>query len=224
MENNLTLSEKLLLLAIRPEKGGLFFGLSQTLEVCLTGALLLEMELTGHVSIREKRAEAIKMTSSYPLYAYILGKMEKSSRPRKIGYWLSPFILSPKKIKTELYRSLAEKRQIRLEDRRFLFFTWKKPFLLPSNSTWRMTDHLKNLMFQDPGNPEDLYLAALLEPAEMWKRVFSEWSKRREIRRKIRQFMDKPQTTELMQHAADAAIIVTKAVRTSISARRAASS
>jgi hypothetical protein len=223
MENDLTLSEKLLLLAIRPEKGGIFFGSSQTLDICLTGALLLELDFAGYVTIREKRADPVKEISSNPLYAFILGKMGKSTRPRKIGYWLNPFILSGKRIRNELYRSLAEKRQIRLEDRHFLFFTWKKPKLLPSNHTWRLIGQLKNLMFQDPGKPEDLYLAAMLEPAEMWKRIFSEWSRRREARRKIREFMDKPQSSEVMQHATETAKTVTRAVKAGISARRAAS-
>jgi len=222
MENELTLSEKLLLLAIRPEKGGIFLGTLQALDFCMIGALLLEMNQSGSISIQNNRVEPVKETAVNPLHAYLLEKIKKGGRPRKIGHWLEPFVLSGKKIKAELYRSLSEKRQIRLEDKKFLFFTWKKPFLSPSNQTWRLIDNLKNLMYKEPEKPEDLLLAALLEPAELWRRAFDEWRKRRDARRKIRQYLETPRFSEAPGHTAEAAKAVVRAISRSVSARRAA--
>ena len=110
-----------------------------------------------------------------------------------------------------------------MEDKRFLFFTWKKPWLSASNPTWRLIDNMKNLMFQYPGTPEELYLAALLDPAELWGRIYREWAKRRNARRRIREYLDKPQSSEVMQHAAEAVKTISRAVKTSVAAQHAAS-
>jgi golgi phosphoprotein 3 len=222
MENELTLGEKLLLLAVRPNKGGIMWASSQSIDFCLIGATILEMELNGNVSISEKRVKVNRDISTSTLFNYFLEKMVNANRPRKIGHWMEAFVISKKRVRNELYQSLVQKREIRLEDRRFLFFTWKKPWLTPSNHTWDLINNIKNQVYQNSENLHDLYLAALLEPAELWGRIFPEWAKRRSAKQKIKQYLDKTYQSEMTAHGVESVKAVRQAIRASVAARRAA--
>jgi hypothetical protein len=222
MENELTIGEKLLLLAVRPNKGGIMWGASQSIDYCLIGAAILEMELSGLVTISGKRVKVNREISSSALYNYFLEKMVKAGRPRRIGHWMDAFTISKRRVRNELYQSLVEKRQIKLEDKRFLFFTWKKPWLASSNQTWNLISNIKNQVYQNTENLHDLYFSALLEPAEIWSRIYPEWSVRRSARQKIRQYLKKTYPSETMTHGVESVKAVAQAIQTSVAARRAA--
>jgi hypothetical protein len=218
MENGLTLCEKLLLLAVRPEKGGLTGISSQEIDFALVGAVLLELTLTRNVIIRDKRVEVLSDKSSSALHNYVLERLSHSSKPRKIRHWMEPFTISKKKVRAELYQSLVQKREIRLEDRHFLFFRWKKPFLSAGNHVYNLVDKVKNHILQAPENSEDIFLLAMLEPAELLKRIYPERSMRRSARMKIKHFFEKNQSSEIVLQAME----TVNAVKAAISARRAA--
>jgi hypothetical protein len=222
MENELTLGEKLLLLAIKPNKGGIMCMSSYSLDFCLIGATILELELSGNISIMDKRVKVNREISSSSLFNYFLEKIVKAQRPRKIGYWLGPFSISKKRVRNELYQSLVQKREIRLEDKRFLFFTWKKPWLIPSNHTWNLINSIKNHGYQNSDNMHDLYLSALLEPAELWSRIYPERAMRRSAKQKINQYLDKSHPNETITHAVESVKAVRRAIQESVAASHAA--
>jgi hypothetical protein len=218
MENGLSLTEKLLLLAIRPEKGGLSGWNIQEIDFTLVGAVLLELTLSRNVVIRDKRVEVIHDKSNSVLHSYVLERLSRSPRPRKIGHWMEPFSISKRRVRSALYESLVQKREIRLEDRKFLFFKWKKPFLGAGNHVYNLIDKIKSHIVQTPDNPEDLFLLALLEPAELWKRIYPERSMRKSARMKIKQFMEKNQSSETVRQALE----TIKVIKAALAARRAA--
>jgi hypothetical protein len=222
MENELTLGEKLLLLTIRPNKGGVLWIPSHTIDFCLIGATILEMEHSGNISIMDKRVKVNRDVSSSSLFNYLLEKMGKANRPRKIGYWLGSFSISKKRVRNELYQSLVQKREIKLEDKRFLFFTWKKPWLTSSNHTWNLINSIKNHGYQNTDNLDDLYLAALLEPADLWGRIYPEWAMRRSAKQKIKQYLDKSHPTETITHAVESVKAVRRAIQEIVAASHAA--
>ena len=222
MENELTLGEKLLLLAIRPNKGGIMWVSAQSIDFCLIGATILEMEMSGIVSISEKRVKVNREISTSTLYNYLLEKMVHANRPRKIGHWMEAFVLSKKRVRNEIYQSLVQKREIRLEDKSFLFFKWKKPWLIPSNHTWNLINNIKNLVYQNSENLQDLQLVTLLEPAELWSRIYPEWRMRRSAKQKIKQYLDKIYQSEILARGVESLKAVRQAIQASISARRAA--
>ena len=222
MENEMTLGEKLLLLAIRPNKGGIMWVSSQSLDFCLIGATILEMELSGTISIIDKRVKVNREISSTPQFNYLLEKMVKANNPRKIGHWLDAFVISKKRVRNELYQSLIQKREIKLEDKSFLFFTWKKPWLTSSNHTWNLINSIKSHGYQNSDDLYDLYLSALLEPAELWGRIYPEWSMRRSAKQKVREYLKKSHPEEKIAHAAESVKAVRQAIQASVAARRAA--
>jgi hypothetical protein len=127
-------------------------------------------------------------------------------------------------VRKELYQQLALKKEIRLEDRRFLFFTWKKPFLTGSNHTWQLITHIKNNVYQFPDNPKDIYLLVLLETAELWRRIYPDWKKRISVRKKIRENLERSQPAGELARAAETIKSMRNIIRSSVAASRAAES
>jgi hypothetical protein len=222
MENELTLGEKLLLLAIRPNKGGIMWVSATSLDFCLIGATILEMEMSGFVSISDKRVKVNREISTSSLFNYFLEKMNKANNPRKIGHWMEAYVISKKRVRNELYQSLVQKKEIRLEDKRFLFFTWKKPWLTPSNHTWNLINSIKNNGYQNFDNLNELYLSVLLEPAELWSRIYPERDKRRSAKKKIKQYLLTSQPTDTMTHAVESVNAVKRAIQENVAAAHAA--
>jgi len=222
MENELTVNEKLLLLAIRPEKGGISGLPSHTLDFVLLGATFLELDLSRNVNINEKRIELVSGKTNTPLHAYVLEKLAKSSRHRRISHWLSTISISKRKVRAGIYDSLVQKREIKLEERHFLFFKWKKPFLMPGNHVYNIIDKIKTIISQGPGFPEDVYLMTLLEPAQLLKRIYPDRAMRRQARLKIKGAGN--QSPEALRQAFETAGEVSVSVISSIAAAHAAHS
>ncbi len=153
-----------------------------------------------------------------PSHAYLLEKMAGSPQPRRIQFWLSSLRISMRKVRSEVYQSLVQKREIRLEERRFLFFRWKKPFLNPGNHASQVVDKVKRLINQPPDVEEEVYFLILLEPASLLRRVYPERTMRRSARMKIRQFRENNGSSAAVQQV----IGVSKAIQTVLAARRAA--
>ncbi len=218
MENQFTLSEKLILLAIRPEKGGISAFSSPAMDLVLTGAVMLELAMAGHIRIADKRIEVIDRSAGSPAQTYLLDKMAGSPQPRKIQYWLNSLRISMKKIRAVVYQSLVEQRQIRLEERRFLFFRWQKPFLNPGNHASQVIDKVKRLINQPSQESEETFLLLLLEPAQLIRRIYPDRTMRKAARMKIRQFRDHNLSSQAVQQATD----VSKAIHMVLAARRAA--
>ncbi len=207
-----------LLLAVRPQKGGLRGGASAFLDLVLAGAAFLELEQAGSVAIRDGRIVVLQNNSGDPLHAMILEKLAARNEPRKVGFWLNNLRLSLRKIKAEVLRSLEDRKEIRLEEKRFLFFRWKKSYLLPGNHTPHIVDKVKRSVSQPLRSKEEHALLTLLEVGELLPRVYPDRYSRKVARAKIRKFRSDPdfgRDTAAMEE-------VVKAIRQAIAGRRAA--
>jgi hypothetical protein len=218
MENDLTLSEKLLLLAIRPGKGGINGFSSHSLDFALLGAVVLEMTLDKGVIIADKRVEVISAKYSSEAQKYLLEKMSRSSKPRKISHWMGTLAVSKQKLKRAVYESLVKKKEVKLEDRHFLFFRWKKPFLHPMHHATQVINEVKDMVMRSSDKPEDIFLMTLLESASLLRRIYSDRQARRSARKKISNFQTANADSETVKQAIDTA----RAVRASVAASAAA--
>jgi len=104
---DLTLSEKLLLLSIHPEKGGYYFSTSGAREYSLLGAVLIEMEQAGYLKFDGNRIVGQSVRTHSSLYDYLLEKILASGKSRKIGYWLGSPGISKTRIRKSVLQSLG---------------------------------------------------------------------------------------------------------------------
>jgi hypothetical protein len=221
MENDLTLSEKLLLLAIRPGKGGIMGLASQSLDFGLVGAVILELALDRRVNVTNKYVEILTAQYNNPAQGYLLEKMALSSRPRKITHWMNSMVVSKRKLKSAVYESLVQKKEVKLEDRHFLFFRWKKPFLSPVHHASQVIFKVKDLVIGGSDNPEDIYLLTLLEAAYLLRRIYPDCQSRRSVKKKIKQFETVHTNSETVKQAIENAKAVKASIAISIAASHA---
>jgi hypothetical protein len=217
MENQLTHSEKILLLAVRKEKGGIS-ALYAVIDLMVAGAAFLEMAMAGNIRLIDGRAEILQPQTTVPLHQYLLDRMALSGNPRKIDHWLTSYRISMKRIKGEIYRSLVQKHEIRLEEQRFLFFRWNKPFLLPGNHVMQVIDRIKRVINQPSGSPEEIFLLLLTDSSGLLRRIYPERTMRKSARNKIKQFRE----SNLSSEPVDQSLVVVKAVQKAMAVRRAA--
>ena len=222
MEKQLTLSEKILLLAIRPEKGGYFMEASSALEYGLTGAIFLEMERAGNISFENKLVVLKSARTSHPVMAFVAEKISASAKPRKMGYWLNSLSLSKAKIKRGLLESLVARREVRLVDKHFLFFRWKKAYLQSGNSAASLVNDIRRLVLKPVETVDDIYLLTMVDATKLLSRIFPDRHQRKNAREKIKQLKSGNQVPEAVKQAIQAAAVVasTVAINAAVSGAR----
>jgi len=212
MEKSLSLSEKIYLLAIHPKKGGILTSAYTALDYVLLGSLLLELYLEQKIVFENKRIIVKSAQTKNPLHGLLLGKMTQSKKPLKISRWINKFNFSKKKIRKQLQKSLAEKRLIRLEDKRFLFFKWKKPVLVNKQAAYHLQSEIDSNIFKGTTDKEQIMLLSLLKPAGLLKRLFQEKEKRRKASKQLKMMMVENQVSAAVADAISAAQAVAASV------------
>jgi hypothetical protein len=188
MESNLSLSEKLYVLAIHPEKGGINSWSSSAIGYVLIGSLLMELYFNRNIVFNEKKVVVKETISDNKLHRFMLEKME-AKKPKKISYWVNRFNYSMRFIKGTVRESLNKKRVIQLHAKRFLFFKWKKPVLANKTVVYKLVRKIDQWIFKGTSKENDLILLSFLEPAALLRRLYPQRQKRKQARKKLKQLM-----------------------------------
>jgi len=187
MEHQLSLPEKLYLLSINPQKGGLVNSEGLSLDYSIIAAYIMELERAGNIEIVDSRIRVKSFNSGCVVNAFILKKFKKFDNPLKISRWFNRLYYSLNHIKRGLKAGLVEKRVIRLEGHRFLFFGWQKPFLLEKTMAREMSLKVGNMVYEGQAAGDWKMFLSLIEPAGLLKRIFGDRQKRRNARQRLKQ-------------------------------------
>jgi len=212
MEPELTISEKIMLLSVHPEKGGYYMAQSGSLDLSLRGALILELELAGAVSLEEKLIVPKKAAAIGEPAGYLLDKIRASAKIRSVRHWLNSFSISRKLIRQEIIQSLIGKKELRLVEKHFLFFRWKVPFRQSGNSATRIINDIKNTIMKPGDSREDLYLVTLVESAQLLPRIYTDRAGVKEAKRRLKLIKAGNQVPEAVKQAIQAAAMVATSV------------
>jgi len=218
MEKSLSLSEKLYLLAVHPQKGGIIYAAKQKFDFALPGALFMEMLLDKKIEIENKRIKVVGTKSNDSIQNYLLQKMSNVKRPRKVTTWISKFRLSMKRIRRQIKTSLVRKGMLKLDEKQFLFFHWKRPVLQNKQAIYKLQSEIENQILQGTTSEENIMLLVLIKPAGLLKRIFPDKEKRKIAGKKLKQMMEENQVSE----AVSAAVAAAHAVAISVAASSAA--
>lgn len=120
----LSLMEEILLLSLNQEKGTLTFTASAGIDYCLTGAILMELELLKRIRVNKKTLEVIDRTPTKNLRLdTALKQIDSSKRTHPPHYWVSKLRSTMKHLRKELLEGLVDKALLREEERQvFMFF------------------------------------------------------------------------------------------------------
>jgi len=218
MDKSLSLSEKLYLLAVHPQKGGIIYAAKQKFDFALPGALFMEMLLDKKIEIENKRIKVVGTKSNDSIQNYLLQKMSNVKRPRKVTTWISKFRLSMKRIRRQIKTSLVRKGMLKLDEKQFLFFHWKRPVLQNKQAIYKLQSEIENQILQGTTSEENIMLLVLIKPAGLLKRIFPDKEKRKIAGKKLKQMMEENQVSE----AVSAAVAAAHAVAISVAASSAA--
>jgi len=196
------------LLAIHPQKGGIVLAARNQMNQVICGAILLELAVAKKIRFDEKKVIFVDGKSVVPAQKFVLDKIATSATPRNAARWLSRIYWKYGTIKNHMLQSLLQKRLIRIEDKQFLFFKWKRVFLYNSTKFSGFVGELESMIFKGTDNEEEQYLLSLLPPSGLISRIFPEREKRKLANKQLKQLAFEN--------------VVSKAVIASIRAARAA--
>jgi len=215
MNQPIPLSQKLYLLGIHPEKGGLILGSQSAMNINLTGALFLELFLNKNISFDQKSVILVNDKTSDTLHQFILEKIKQNSKPIKMSIWLRKLQFSQKQIRREVQQGLVAKRIIKMEPHQFLFIHWEKSKIINRQIMFHLVSDIENQIFKGTDNEEDILLLSMLKPAGLLKRIFPEREKRKRANDRLKKMMIDNQVSISVSEAIAAAQAVASTVAVS---------
>ncbi len=212
MDQPIPLSQKLYLLGIHPEKGGLISSTYHVINFVLTGALFLELFQNQNIKFEEKKVVFLNDKTSDSIHRFVLEKIKQKPRPVKLAVWINKLRFSQKFIRKEVQQSLVDRRLIKLEPHQFLFFHWEKSQILNHQIVYRLVSEIESQVFKGTENEEEIMLLSMLKPAGLLKRIFPEREKRKMAAEKLKKMTIDNQVSEAVSQAIAAAQAVAASV------------
>ncbi len=212
MKKPIPLSQKLYLLGIHPEKGGLISSAYSRMNTAVLGALLLELNLNGNISFEKGKVIFLSDKATNPSHRYIIEKIKKRTKPVSVSRWINRLAYSNRYFREQVQLGLTEKRLINMEAKHFLFFRWKKSKILDHPAVFQLFSEVQNQVFKGTEVEEEIMLLTMLKPAGLLKRVFPDAEKRRQALQKL----EKMKSDNQVSKAVAAAIETAQAVAASV--------
>lgn len=189
METLIPLAQKLYLLGIHPEKGGIVYQSGTAMDYVIVGGLLMEMYLNKNIKFDNKRIVLLSDKSDNLTHRFLLQKMSKAKRPRRISSWINKFYYSLNFIRGEVRDGLVSKRLVKIEDKRFLIFKWKKPFATNKQVLYKLVDEVKESIMRGTTDEETLILLSFIQPAGLLPRLFPDRQERKKARTRLKEML-----------------------------------
>jgi hypothetical protein len=212
MNQPIPLSQKLYLLGIHPEKGGLISASYSVMNTVLNGTLFLELFLNKNIRFDQKKVVFLNDRTGDPLHRFILEKIKQKSEPVKLSTWISKLGFSQKQIRKGVQQSLVDRRIIKMEPHQFLFFRWSKSKIINKQIVYHLVSDIENQVFKGTENDEEIMLLSMLKPAGLLKRIFPEKEKRTRATERLKQMMIENQVSVAVSEAIAAAQAVAATV------------
>lgn len=220
MEDSISLSQKIYLLGIHPNKGGIISTAYTAMDYCLLGMLFLELYQEGNIKFENKRIVVLHTKSDNKIHRFILEKLSKSKKPLRIAHWINKFYFSLKHIRKMVQTELMERRLIKMNQKRFLFFTWKKPYIQNKQFVFKLVSEIENRIFARPETKEEIFLLTFVKPAGLLRRIFPQRDKRKLANKRIIRLMKENQGSTAVADAISAAKAVISSVATTTAAHQ----
>jgi hypothetical protein len=215
MNSSIPLTQKLYLLGIHPEKGGLISASYSVMNIILIGALFLELFLNKNISFEDKKVVFLNDKTTDPLHRFLLEKIKQKPNPVKVSTWISKLHFSQKYIRSDVQKGLVDRRIIKMEPHQFLFFKWQKSKIINKQPVFNLISEIEHQIFRGAETEEEIMLLSMLKPAGLIKRIFPEKEKRNRALEKLKNLMVENQVSVAVSEAIAAAQAVAASVAVS---------
>ncbi len=188
-EKNFNTAEKFLLIAHHPEKGR--FMVSQMyIQYGIAGAILLDMTLEERIDIADKKL-ILKAArdSTDPVINEVTILMSQSPKSRRADHWVRKLATRHNKFKWQILNGLADKRIVRIEEKKFLgLIPYRKSYLIESYTRSNIVRQLKSeiLAYTREPSPSNMAIAGLIEACRMQRTLSDDREERKTIKTQLK--------------------------------------
>lgn len=202
MEKTFNTAEKFILFCHHPEKGR-FMVSRQYIQYGLAGAIIVDLCLDGKLGLNESRI-ILKSGSlpADPVRAEVVRMIAESDRPRKTAFWVRKLAFRYNRYLKQILDTLAKRRVVRFEDKRFLgIIPWRRSYLVESYTRNNLVRQLKNDILVYRGDAgQNAALAGLIEACRMHSILSTDRDELKMIRSQLKKIIrDNPVTEEVKQ-------------------------
>ena len=227
-EKNFNTTEKFLLIAHHPEKGR--FMISHLfMQYGIAGAILLDLTVEDRIEITEKRLILKSASvSADPVINDVITLMSQVSKPRKADYWVRKLATRHIRYKWLVLKGLADKRMVRIEEKKFLgLIPYRQSYLVESYTRSNLIRQLKSEILAYTREPSvaNTALAGLIVACRMHRFLSDDRDELKTIKTRLKKIIKESPVSDVVSQTirqVQAAIIsgVTAAIVASTAGRR----
>ncbi len=198
---------------------------STYLQYGLAGAILLDLTISDRIETDGTKLSLKRSRpTTDPLLQEVTAMLAQSPTTRKTGYWIRKLGARYNKYLMQLLKGLADKRLLRIEEKKFLgLIPYRKSYLLESYTRTNLVRQLKNEIMAYRGVPgENLPLALLVAACRMQRIVTYDRDELKQVKSQLKLMAREhpvsdavAQTINQVQAAVIASITVAVAASTS---------
>lgn len=163
---NYTVAEQFIILAISPETGRISVD-STHFKYSLTGAILMGFLEGEELKVEEKRVIPSLRINNDAIHTLFAEQFSKSSRNRKISYWIQRLTNKSRFILSEMMKSLENKGVINIEYKKFLqLIPYKRYWFLNNSIRTDIIELLRGILLHGKkAGKKELMLISVLHAA-----------------------------------------------------------
>lgn len=172
----LSFAEELILIALDDEKGKTISMPTMSLEYGLAGALLMELALNNKIDTDLTHLMLIDSTPTGDvLLDKILGIIGKSDAQKDAKYWIKEIVANIENIKEILIEKLVEKRVLKIEEHKILWFFHTRRYPVINNKEEKeVKKRIREIILNDLiPDPKDVVIVCLIDACDLVGEVFS---------------------------------------------------
>jgi hypothetical protein len=187
-----SVAKQFLILALNPEKGRVTID-STHFRYSLTGAILLDYIDGEELRVEDKRIVPELKINDDAIHMMFADQIMKSSRNRKITYWIQRITRKYRFILAEMTKSLEKERVISIEHKKFLgLIPYKKYWLLNTGLRIDLIEQLRGiLLYGRKPDKKELMLLSILHAARAHSILSKERGETKVLRQKCKELLKK---------------------------------
>jgi hypothetical protein len=182
---NNAIAEQFAILSLNPEKGRVTID-SIHFRYSLTGALLMDYLEQDEFKVENKRVVPSFRINGDAIHDMFAERIMKSSRNRKISFWISRLTNKSRFIFREIISSLEKQKLISTEYKKFLgIFPYKRYWFLDDKVRRDLIERLREILLygKQPGKKE-IMLLGLVETSKAYRLLSREKGEAKILRKK----------------------------------------
>lgn len=190
----LSVSERLLLLALHPNKNRFLFS-SQVLITGVVGSVLIELSALGFIEIDNNEIKFKHQKQKLEDYQLIVSeKIKNSLKGKKVRRWISKIAMNGGKLRWMVIEGLEKKKMVRIIKKKFLFIPYREVLLLNGSFRNKEISHLRGIVFKKmDAETDDISLLALMHACKMHRVISKDRQELKLLKKKMKSIIEKHQ-------------------------------